>query len=227
MKKVFVIITASLLVVGIVVTGFLLMQKIQELENANNEIENRDERISDLSNLLAAEQETTASLNICLLESDDEINLLTGRIDDLDDSLNKVNLQLDSTRSQLTSVQSGLTSAQTVNSTLTAELRRTRDLRHFESLAELTEWLAKDDTDTKYSTDSTDYLKMACILQKRAAQDGYLLPAYIIPLTDTLIWISNIAIIGDMVYTVEPGDDSVSPYFRMGFVQAVNPEPLR
>jgi outer membrane murein-binding lipoprotein Lpp len=192
---------------------------------------------------LAAKEAEADSLTSQLSDSEAEVTILQGNVSTLNAQVTKLTTDLDSTKSQLdstksllattqsqlSSTQSNLSSVQAANTTLTAELRKIKDARHFGSLPELTDWLQKDDTDTKYASlfDGTNrnYLLMAFILQERAVRDGYLLPAYYLP-TSNSSWISNYAIIGDMMYLVEPGDDSVTAFWRLGSAQPGKPEPL-
>ena len=76
-----------------------------------------------------------------------------------------------------------------------------RAFRHFGTVSELKEWLSEEET----------YLssrETAFHLQKRAAEDGYLLSASVFPLEYTLygLPITNIALIGDSIYTIREGE---------------------
>jgi hypothetical protein len=96
----------------------------------------------------------------------------------------------------------------------------------------LTAWLQKDDTNTKYvamakSTSTRDWIQLAFILQERAASDGYLLPAYVLPnLTTGEVVVTNYAIVGDTMYLVSAEDDSVVRFFTLLYVQPTRPEPM-
>ena len=239
MNKIFPVTGISVLAVGLLVTGGFLFQNIGNLSDAKAEIETHKATISGLQTDLAAKVAGAESLTFRLSDSETEVTALQGNVSTLNaqvtkltTDLNSTQSQLDSTKSllattqsQLSSTQSNLSTVQATNTTLTAELRKIKDARHFGSLQELTDWLQKDDTNTKYSSSSMSYLQMAFILQERAARDGYLLPAYYLPGT-TSSWISNYAIIGDMMYLVEPGDDSVTAYVRLNTAQPGKPEPL-
>lgn len=74
--------------------------------------------------------------------------------------------------------------------------------RHFETVEELEEWLNEDDTDLK------SMREQAFTLQQRAAEDGYLLSAWMLPPGYALygLPIHNIALIGDTVYAIR-GDE--------------------
>jgi len=85
------------------------------------------------------------------------------------------------------------------------KLGRMRHPRHFKSVAELTDWLDKDDTDIKYA--DKHIVHRAFILQIRAVRDGYLLSTTVDPMG---VYATNTAIIDDAIYTIEAGGDSFS-----------------
>lgn len=216
----------SVLGVGLCVVLVLYIMNLSSLNSAQEEITDKDNTISsleaeinglkaDLSNSEAEAEE----LKTELATSEAECASLTGEVSDL-------TAQTVSLGSQLSSTQSSLSAAQTLNSGLTQDLKTVTDPRHFGSVSELSDWLQQDNTDEEYEDlRGSNYLQMSYILQVRALRDGYILPAYVIPLTSTAVWISNIACIGDTLYLVEAGDDSVDEYFVHTAVPS-HPEPL-
>jgi hypothetical protein len=234
---------SGVLLVALVATGFLYFGKSSDLKTANAEIATHKTTIEGLNADLAASKSETANFKGNLATSEATVVTLNGSITDLTGKntkltsdlstsnglLSAAQTELSSTKSSLSSAQSALSTAQSTNSTLAATVKKVTDPRHFSSLSELTDWLQKDDTNTKYASlytgTSRNYLLMSYILEVRAARDGYILPAYVIPGT-TSSWISNIAIVGDTMYLVEAGDDSVTAYYRLASAQPVHPEPL-
>jgi hypothetical protein len=87
-----------------------------------------------------------------------------------------------------------------------------RDLRQFNSVSELKGWLAKDNTDSmQYVTTTFDCEDFAMMLQKHAAEDGYILSMQLVDtdgngLIDHAI---NTAVVGNIIYAIEPQTDYV------------------
>lgn len=81
---------------------------------------------------------------------------------------------------------------------------------HFKTLDNLTSWLAADDVNTKYATIPAP--DRAYILEIRATQDGYILPAfYEQDKTDaTKLYFFNMANIGGKIYVINSSNDSVT-----------------
>jgi len=227
----------GVLLVALVATGFLYFGKSSDLKTANAEITTQKTTIEGLNTDFAASKSETADFKGKLATSEATVVTLNGSVTDLTGKNTKLtsdlasaNTLLSSTQAGLSSAQSSLSTSQSANSTLTATVKKISDPRHFSSMSELTDWLQKDDTNTKYASLSTgtvrDYLLMSYILESRATRDGYILPTYYLPSSTGDTWISNYAIIGDMMYLVEAGDDSVTSFWHLGSAQPVHPEPL-
>jgi chromosome segregation ATPase len=227
----------AVLVIGLATTGYLYSGKSTDLNNANAQIASQKTTIAGLNKDVDDSKAETANVQKQLSDSQANVVLLNGNITDLTGKntklsadLNTANTSLASTQSSLTSTQGQLTSAQSSITTLNATVKKVSDQKHFTSVADLTAWLQKDDTNTKYKSLATtnihDYLLMSYILEVRAARDGYILPTYYLPDSSGNSWVSNYAIIGDTMYLVEAGDDSVTAYWKLGSVQPADPEPL-
>jgi len=81
-----------------------------------------------------------------------------------------------------------------------------KQVRHFNSLDELKEWLAEDDTDQILYSDEFNCIDFALQLQERALADGYILSTEVLPIA--YHW-ANIAVVGDVFYVIEPQDDRI------------------
>jgi len=81
-----------------------------------------------------------------------------------------------------------------------------KQVRHFNSLDELEEWLAEDDTDQLLYSDEFNCIDFALQLQERALADGYILSTEVLPIA--YHW-ANIAVVGDVFYIIEPQDDRI------------------
>jgi hypothetical protein len=81
---------------------------------------------------------------------------------------------------------------------------------HFKTLDDLKKWLLEDDVNTKYA--SVPAVDRAYILEIRAAQDGFILPAlYEQDKTDvTKIYFFNMANIAGKIYVINSSNDAVT-----------------
>ena len=236
-NKIISIVIPIVLIIAVVVVGYLLFKNLGDLKTANLEIDGHHTTISSLETNLTKSQTETTDLKTKLTASENTVATLKGEVTTLKasaESLNgqittlqndksKLSADLNTANSSLTSAQSSLSSAQTVNSTLTAELKKVKDPRHFNSLTELTDWLQKDDTNTKYTTMGAS--QKAFILEVRATRDGLLLPVSIW-LEGTTLLVGNRAVIGDTVYGVNAGTDFVGQILKTAAIQPSHPEPL-
>ena len=206
MKKWIAIPVIAVLVIGIIVTAYLLAQQTGKLGEARTEIAVLQGNISTLQGKLTG--------------SEAEVSSLQGRLTGSEATVATLQTDLTSANSNIKNLQSDVSTQRTLNSTLSTELKKVKDPKHFVTLAELTDWVAKDDTNTKYATASVT--QKAFILQVRALRDGYLLPAALY-LEGGTVYVGNRAVIGDSVYAVLAGDDRIT---RMASAQPIPSHPL-
>lgn len=178
MNKGVVIPVISVLAIGIVVTGYLLWQQTGKLGEAGSEIVALEGNVSDLQAKLVASEAKASSLEADLKTANAEIE----------------------------KAQADVKTQQSINSALSAELKKVEDPRHFESLSELTDWLQKDDTNTNTKYADVSNTQRAFILQVKALRDGYLLPVSLYT-EGVNNYVGNRAVIGDIIYGVRAGDD--------------------
>lgn len=185
----------AVLVIAVVLLAFFLADLTSKLNAADSQIATMNTTVSSLqTNVLSLQTQLTASQT---------------KVDSLQLSINATNIALQK-------AQADLNSQQDTNAVLAAQLKIVQYPRHFKDLAELTDWLQKDDTNAKYA--SVTDLQRALILEVRATQAGYILPSRI-PLAGTGEQTVNVAIISGQVYTVRSKDDVVEPQF------AITPQP--
>jgi len=158
-----------------------------------------------------------AQSQIATLEGD--ISSLEEEASSLQASLSDSEASVSSLEAELESAQNALEAQQDVNSALAEEMKTVKDPTHFESLAELTDWLYQDDTDEIYGHERL--LVMAYILQVRALRDGYLLPVDIDVVDGKVI--SNSAVIGDELYWVDAPTDEI---IFAAYIKPVPSHPL-
>ncbi len=206
MKKQVVFLVIVVLVIGLIVTGVSLTQKNTKLIEA-------EAKISDL-------QGTVATLQVNVSSLQGNVSSLQKSLADSQATVSTLRTDLQTANVTATRLQADIKAQQDLNSTLSAQVKTMQYPRHFSSLAELTGWLQKDDTNTKYA--SVLPMQRAFILEAMAARDGYLLPVRV-PLGATNDYIINAAVIGDVVWSVKASDDLVD---RLGDILPTVPTTL-
>ncbi|MCL0056462.1 hypothetical protein M1O20_06040 [Dehalococcoidia bacterium] len=220
----------AVLAVAVVVVGLFLWQQTSKLGEAESEIvalegniTTLEGNISTLETELAESKATVSTLEADLRTANSEIVALEGDVATLEGNISTLETELAESEARVSileadlvtanakieDLQADLSTQRNINLALSEELKTVTYPRHFESLAELVDWLQEDDTDTRYAGEPL--LQQAFILQVRALRDGYLLPVSLY-VEDELLWVSNSAVIGDSMYIVSPTDDSVVWY---------------
>jgi len=185
------ILVIAILVIGIVVTAVVLTQQNGRLSS----------ELDDAKVQIAALRSEVSSL-------ENNVSALQTKLADSENKASALQTSLDAANTHSAALADTIKSLQSTISAQANELNKVKYPRHFGSLAELTNWLQKDDTNLKYPTVSLT--ERAYILQVKAAQDGYLLPVrmpvVVLGLTELD---TNFAVIGDIIYAVRASDDSV------------------
>ena len=200
----------GVLAVGLIVAGIFYLQGANELTDAQSEIVSLEGNVSALGTELADSEAEVSTLEAALeTEQANSAANVAALETELDQANSATQTQLDR------------------NLTLSEELEKVTDPRHFESLEELEAWLAQDDTDTRVRWESLPPEEKAFILQVRALRDGYLLPAWFEDFNFLdgigdhvdldhfdmgIDFVGNLAYIGDEMYYVFPTDDSIFPF---------------
>ena len=167
-----------------------------------------------------------------LTDSENQVAALNGQVASLQTNVSSLKTQLaDQEKASTKSLQDTVAAATAREAALkkdtdskqgtitaqAAELKTMKYPRHFTSLIELTNWLQKDDTNTRYA--GLTGPQLAFILEIRAAREGFLLPVRL-PIGGGLEYITNMAVISDIVYSVRGTDDFVE---RWGIVSPAPP----
>lgn len=192
----------AVLAVGLIVGGYFLLQQNNKL---TDDLKEADAEIVALEGDVS-----TLEGDVSTLEGD--VSTLEGTVSTLQTDLtgseaevSTLEADLETADAKAENLQASLSTQQTINSSLSDELKKIQGPRHFSSLSELVDWLQEDATDTEYAGQSI--AKLAYILQVRALRDGYLLPALIYTSGDDG---GNLAAIGDEYWGVNPDDDDTS-----------------
>jgi len=183
MRKFIAIPLIVILAVGVGVFTYFYLQEANRLQDAQSEIAALEEDVSSLEG------------NVSSLEGN--VSSLEARLSDSEATVSSLEVQLEG-------AQNALTAQQEANSVLAEEMKTMKDPRHFQSLAELTDWLYQDDADTRYA--HVDLAHLAGILQVRALRDGYLLPMDWDVIAGRA-YVGNSAVIGDSLYWVYADSD--------------------
>jgi uncharacterized membrane-anchored protein YhcB (DUF1043 family) len=181
----------ALLVIGLIVMAVIMTQQFSKL---NDELDSAEAQIAALRSEVSSLENNVSTLQTKLADSENKASVL------------QANLNAANTHSA--ALEDTIRSLQGTISTQADGLKKIKYPRHFASLAELTNWLQKDDTNLKYP--GVTVLQRAFILQVKALQDGYLLPVRMPVVALGLTELdTNFAIIGDSIYNVRASDDSV------------------
>ena len=198
----------GVIVVLIGSTGYLAFAYTgtnSDLTEANSTI---DDYVIEVDGL----EQDIANLNDDLDDMTDERDTLQTEKADLETELDDANSEISSLESSLSTKTSELNSEKARANALQSELNTVMYPRHFNSVQELRDWLEQDDTDTMDESPA----ELACILQVRALQDGYILCSFIAEIdygvTDGCCWAF---IEGDM-YGIYPDDDEVEYIYSIG-----------
>ncbi len=203
MNKQISIVVIAVLVIGLIVTGVFLAQKSTSLTEAEARISALQGTVSTLQSNVSG---NVSSLQKSLVDSQATVSTLQN--------------DLQAANVVVSRLQADIKAQQDLNSTLSTQLKTMQYPKNFASLAELTGWLQKDDTNTRYA--SVLPMQRAFILEVMAARDGYLLPVRV-PLGATTDYIINAAVIGDVVWSVKASDDLVD---RLGDILPTIPTTL-
>ncbi len=204
MKKGLAVLVIAVLVIGIIVIAVLLGQTSGRLAEAKSRIDVLSDNVSTLEDNVSSLQRNVSTLQTNLAASETKVS-------SLQTNLNKATADING-------LQMNLKTQQDNNSALSAELQKIKYPKHFTLLSELTDWLQKDDTNTKYS--GITPMERAFILEAKAVQDGYLLPVRL-PMGGTTQYVYNTAILNDVIYNVRATDDFVETWGQ------IQPQPTR
>jgi len=200
------LIISGVLAVALIAVGVLYVMEMGKLKKANDNISSLETNVTSLEGQLATEKASVASLqtqlatekaNVATLQtqlntaksdltaSQAKVTSLTAdlaaanaSVTNLTASLATANAKVTSTQTSLDKANADLATAVATNASQTTELKKVKDPRFFDTLAELTAWLAKDDTNTNPVYASYNAVTKAYILQIKALRDGYLIGAY-------------------------------------------------
>ena len=210
----------GVLALGLIATGVFYLQGTSKLNDAQDEIAGLQGDVSGLETDLAAIETDLAATEAELTVSEATNSTLEAELVDSGAKVATLETELDEANSATQIFQDW-------NLTLSEELKKVKDPRHFETLVELEAWLAQDDTDTNTRLASAPAAEQAFILQVRALRDGYLLPAWFEDFNFLdgigdhvdldhfdmgIDFVGNLAYIGDEMYYVFPTDDSIFPF---------------
>jgi hypothetical protein len=191
---------AVIMIVAVVILGV-------QLSGTKSKLSESEKQVASLQGQVATLQSSGSSLQT-------QLNQEKATTKSLQDNLAAAKTQATETQ---TALQKDLTAKQATIAAQDAQLKTMKYPRHFTSLIELTNWLQKDDTNTRYA--GLGGPQLAFIIEIRAARDGYLLPVRL-PLAGSLEYITNMAVISDVIYSVRGTDDFVE---RWGIISPAPP----
>ena len=155
-------------------------------------------RSNTLQNELDAAKNAIANLEVKLA---DITALLSGTQNDIAAEINRLKSDILDAEAKLVSLRALNAELVSAHDATLAELRIVQDPRHFYSIEELRDWLARNNVNANPEYASLGLADKAFILQVKALRDGYLLPAAI-DADEQHIYSWNIAIIGASIWVV-------------------------
>ncbi|MGA3093922.1 MAG: tetratricopeptide repeat protein [Dehalococcoidales bacterium] len=236
----------ALLVVALIALGIFYEQEVSKLNEADTRITGLTANVTSLEGQLTTEKANVATLQTQLTAANGQVTSLTadlatangkvtsltadlatanGKVTSLTSDLATANAKVTSTQASLDKANSDLAAALITNTTQAATLKTVQDPRHFDTLAELTAWLAKDDTNTNPAYASYSGYSKAFILQVKALRDGYILPACL-DWDSSYIYSWNVAVVGGIVYSIDPTTDVLTQGPTFGSPPPSHPLPL-
>ncbi len=196
----------------------------QELQSVKTELETAQSEVSELNSELEEMKTKPEPKQPDVEAINNELESTKTELEVAKTSLGESIKNVSSLQADLQKANEDIDTQLKANSTLSGELKMVKYPRHFESLAELTEWVQKDETDTLYP-DAKD-MELAYILQVRAARDGYILPVNTQFMGDEVRIAYNLAHIDDYIYSVRASGDLIKPYFMAQLRPPLYPIPL-
>jgi hypothetical protein len=211
MKKVVIIPIIIILVIGLAATVSFLLIKMNTLAKSES-------TVASLNNTVKGLNTDISDLQSKLTDSQTSLTTAQGKISSLEDDIETANVAADKSSQDLKNIQD-------INSTLNQKLKIVTDPRHFQSVSELTDWLAKDDTNTKYK--EVGPITQAYILQLRALRAGYILSTEVTyQRNDPNTYWAELAVIDGEIWFIDPAEDKM--YNSSVSISPIpsHPEPL-
>jgi hypothetical protein len=148
----------------------------------------------------------TANASVTKLTSD--LASANNRVANIQAGLDKANTDLATAITNLAKATTDLATMTTNFNNINTNYKKVADPRHFLTVQELTDWLAKDDTNTNTAYTSLRPSEKSYILQIKAARDGFLLSASIMYL-NSQVYYSNVAVVGGSIYNINTLTDQI------------------
>ncbi len=237
-------IISGVLVVALIVVGVLYGMEIGKLNKANENIASLEANVASLETQLAAEKANVASLQADLAAEQAKVTKLTADLATANDNIASLEDDLSAAESNIASLTSDLADAEAetaatqasldeassdlaaalvANEELGDELTTIKAPRHFNSVSELNAFLANDNTDTLYASQTP--LTRVYVLQVRALREGYILSALTYMTSTTTFSSYCLALIDDTLYAINTYNDTVAPYIA-GIISPPPSQPL-
>ena len=209
MHKNIIIILGGVLLIGIIVLGILYSIESNRALEAESELVVLNYENNNLDNFIGQQLDFMNTLDEQLTTLESELETLQGAM---------ISLQ-----GELDTAHTSIEDQNLISQSLSDELEKIKNPRHFESKSELVAWLAQDDTDIAFPNKST--VERCYILQVRALRDGYILPVWFADLNEDKYpeYLGNLAYIGSNIYYVWVNNDST---LLWAIVEPIESRPL-
>jgi predicted nucleic acid-binding Zn-ribbon protein len=156
----------------------------------------------------------TATASVTKLTSDlatanAKVTTTQASLDKATADLTKATSDLATANASLTKANADLAAMTTNYNNVNVNYKKVADPRHFLTVQELTDWLARDDTNTNLAYINLRSSEKCYILQIKASRDGLLLPATI-EYASNGVYYGNVAIVGGAIYFVDVATDAIT-----------------
>lgn len=190
------------IVLGVLVVAAIVVVAVLASQNGKT-----NTKLTETQQQVASLQSQTSSLQTNLKSTQDELAALkTKSAADLATAKAASDTQI----AQIDSLQKDISSKQSNIDSQAARIKTMSYPRNFATIDELTNWLQKNNPVTwdPLTLTAPQRVQMTFALEIKATRDGYLLPV-VLPMFGNLDYMTNRAVVGDIIYEVRAWDSFV------------------
>jgi len=190
------------IVLGVLVVAAVVVIAILASQNAKT-----NAKRTDAEEQVASLQSQVSGLQVSLSSTQSQLTAAQAKSASLETDLTATKAAADT---QIAALQKDISSRQSTIDAQGAQIKTMRYPRNFNTIDELTNWLQRNNVVTwdPLALTAAQRVQMTFALEIKAARDGYLLPA-VLPMFGNLDWMTNRAVVGDIIYEVRAWDSFV------------------
>ena len=190
------------IVLGVLVVAAIVVIAVLASQNGKT-----NTKLTDAQQQVASLQSQTSSLQTSLTSTQNDLTALKTKSAS---DLAAAKADSDAQNAQIAALQKDITSRQSTIDSQAAQIKVMRYPRNFTTIDELTNWLQKNNPVTwdPLTLTAPQRVQMTFALEIKATRDGYLLPV-VLPMFGNLDYMTNRAVVGDIIYEVRAWDSFV------------------